>query len=102
MAAPEDAAQQLPCCGTACLTEREIDVLCALAAGNTSPKAAEILQMSRRTVDTHVASMLRKADVRSRIQLIAQAVARGVLDMSVQPPRWTGRLCLRSPQISGY
>jgi DNA-binding CsgD family transcriptional regulator len=81
------------------LSEREIDVLCLLAAGNTSLEAAGLLKLSKRTVDGHVAAMLRKAAVRGRMQLIGRAVAHGIIDMSVRPPRWTGRSCLPAPRV---
>jgi hypothetical protein len=53
------------------------------------------LGISVRTVQQHVASMLRKADVHSRGGLIACCYAHGVLDgPDVWPPRWSGRRCL--------
>ena len=73
------------------LTEREIDVLCLLAAGNTSLQAAGMLRLSKRTVDGHVAAMLRKAGLRNRAELLALAVANDIIDMSATPPTWTGR-----------
>jgi DNA-binding CsgD family transcriptional regulator len=67
MTTPTAPAQPQPCCCAAShLTEREITVLCVLATGATSGEAAATLTLSRRTVDAHVASMLRKAGVRNR------------------------------------
>lgn len=95
MAISTAARQQRSCCCDAIhLTDREIDVLCALATGKTSIGAAEVLRMSSRTVDSHVRSMLRKAGVRNRGELLAVAVAHAVIDMEAAPPRWTGRSCL--------
>jgi DNA-binding CsgD family transcriptional regulator len=85
------------CCDAIHLTEREIDVLRVLAAGNTSAETAGVLLLSRRTVDSHVASMLRKARVRNRVELLALTVAHGLIDMSAAPPSWTGRSCLPLP-----
>lgn len=82
------------CCDALHLTEREIDVLCVLADGKTSRQAAEVLRLSRRTVDAHVTAMLRKAAVHNRGELLATAVGHGMIDMRVAPPRWTGRSCL--------
>jgi DNA-binding CsgD family transcriptional regulator len=96
--------QRLCCCDAVHLTEREIDVLRVLAAGKTSGQAAEVLGLSRRTIDSHVVSMLRKAGARNRTELLAAAVADGLIDMSATPPCWTGRSCLRSsesPAVSG-
>jgi len=86
--------QRACCCDTVHLTEREIDVLRVLAGGTTSGEAATALRLSKRTVDTHVASMLRKTGMRNRGELLAVAVARGIIDMSGSAPHWTGRSCL--------
>jgi len=90
------ARQSACCCDAVHLTEREIDVLQVLAAGNTSAQTAGLLLLSRRTVDSQVASMMRKAGVRNRGELLALCVAHGLIDMSAVPPSWTGRSCLPS------
>jgi DNA-binding CsgD family transcriptional regulator len=82
------------CCHSIHLTEREIQVLSFLASGKTSSEIALQLGLSRRTVDSHVATMLRKAAVRNRCELLAVVVAHGVIDLSAGAPRWTGRSCL--------
>lgn len=69
-------------------------MLCALAGGNTSRQAAVVLQMSKRTVDTHVAAMLRKTGAGSRSELVALAVTHGLVEVSAGLARCTGRLCL--------
>jgi hypothetical protein len=51
-------------------------------------------------VDSHVTSVLRKADVRNRGELLALAVAHEVVDMTAAPPRWTGRACLPVPRTT--
>lgn len=89
--------QRSCCCYSAHLTEREVQVLALLAAGNTSPEIAAALRLSRRTIDGHVAAMLRKAAVRNRGELLAVAVARGIIDLSAGAPRWTGRSCVPDP-----
>jgi DNA-binding NarL/FixJ family response regulator len=95
MATPTASEHQHACCCDAVhLTDREIDVLCALASGATSEQVAAALTLSRRTVDSHVASMLRKSGVRNRGDLLAVAVAHRVVDMSAGAPSRTGRSCL--------
>lgn len=95
MTTPTASAQPQPCCcGASHLTEREITVLCALATGATSGEAAATLTLSRRTVDAHVASMLRKAGVRNRGELLAVVVAHGIIGMPAGAPTWSGRSCL--------
>lgn len=102
MATPAAPGQQRACCCDAVhLTEREIDVLRLLAAGHTSAEAAIVLRLSRRTVDSHVTSMMRKAGVRNRGELLALAVAHEVIDMTTEPPSWTGRSCLPVPRAPG-
>lgn len=85
------------CCDFTHLTDREIEVLRVIAAGKTSPETARQLGLSRRTVDSHVAAMLRKAEVRNRGELLAVVVAHGLIDLSIGAPRWTGRSCLPIP-----
>jgi|SRR5215472_2400391 len=95
MTVDEATRPQSPCCcDNVHLTAREIDILCLLAAGHTSKRAAVALQMSRRTVDAHVTAMLRKAMASSRAELLALAAGHGMIDMTASPPRRTGRACL--------
>jgi len=73
----------------------------ALAADRTSAEATLVLRLSRRTVDSHVTSMMRKAGMRNRGELLAIAVGHEVIDMSAAPPpRWTGRSCLPAPRAT--
>lgn len=51
------------------LSPREHDVARLLASGQTNREIAEALYLSRRTVEQHVASVLRKLGVRSRTDL---------------------------------
>lgn len=50
------------------LTQRERDVLRLLADGLGDRDIAAALTISRRTVETHVSSILRKLDVRNRVE----------------------------------
>ena len=54
------------------LSVRELEVLAHLADGATDRQIAERLGLSPRTVETHVAAVLRKLDVRNRAQAAAR------------------------------
>jgi DNA-binding NarL/FixJ family response regulator len=51
------------------LTPREIEVLKLVAEGHTSDEIAELLVISRKTVDRHRANMLEKLGMRDRVEL---------------------------------
>ncbi len=61
------------------LTEREQEVLIAVARGERSKEIAAQLQISERTVKAHLASIYNKLGVDSRAAAIAQAAQRGLL-----------------------
>ena len=61
------------------LTTRELDVLGLVAEGLRNTDIAERLFVSSRTVDHHVSAILRKLDVRTRGEAVAEAGRIGVL-----------------------
>ena len=61
------------------LTTRELEVLRLLALGHTSAEIATKLQLSRRTVETHRARILRKLGVSTRAELVAYALPRRLI-----------------------
>jgi len=61
------------------LTERELEVLTAVARGERSKEVATHLKISERTVKAHLASIYNKLGVDSRAAAIAIAAQRGLL-----------------------
>jgi DNA-binding CsgD family transcriptional regulator len=60
------------------LTARELEVLALLAEGLTNSQIAARLVVSRRTIDHHVATTLRKLSVHTRAEASARAVRLGL------------------------
>lgn len=63
------------------LTAREREVLHLVVEGHTSAEIADRLFISRRTVETHRANLMRKLDLRTHTDLIRYALQRGILPM---------------------
>ncbi|MFB0536672.1 MAG: response regulator [Anaerolineae bacterium] len=63
------------------LTAREREVLHLAAEGHNNAEIADRLFISRRTVETHRANLMRKLGLRSQTDLIRYALQRGILPM---------------------
>lgn len=61
------------------LTERELEVLCAVGSGHSNAEIAQDLSISYATVKTHVSRLLMKLDARDRAQLVVLAYEHGVV-----------------------
>jgi len=61
------------------ISRRELDVLRMVARGHDSKRIAEMLFISKRTVDFHVNSLLRKFSVNNRIHALRAACQIGIL-----------------------
>ena len=62
------------------LTEREREVLDAVARGERNKEIAYRLGITERTVKAHLTHVYNKLDVDSRAAAVAEAVRRGLLD----------------------
>jgi DNA-binding NarL/FixJ family response regulator len=61
------------------LTARELEVVKLVAEGRTSDEIAELLVISRRTVDRHRANILEKLELRDRVDVTRYAIRRGLI-----------------------
>jgi LuxR family transcriptional regulator len=73
------ARLQRPQSATASLSQREIEVLRWMADGKTSSEAAEILNLSERTVNFHVANALVKLGAANKTAAVVKAALLGLL-----------------------
>ncbi len=69
------------------LTSREREILRAMARGGSNQQIADELHLSRDTVRNHVASILSKLGVNSKLQAVTLAIQRGLVspDLSGDP-----------------
>lgn len=65
--------------GWGSLTEAELRVVRLLADGRSNPEMAKRLYLSRRTVGWHLSNVYRKLGLSSRVELVAEALRRGLL-----------------------
>jgi DNA-binding CsgD family transcriptional regulator len=87
-----------PCRKEEHMTERQVDVLCQLAAGLSNAEIAAALNISRSTVASHVRTMLDRTKAGDRTELVARAYAAGVLRPRTWPPRRSQRRCVLLPE----
>jgi DNA-binding NarL/FixJ family response regulator len=82
---PEGSAQLAPP-----LTERELEVIRALAQGMSDRQIASSLGISEKTVRNHTSNIYRKLHIFDRTQAVIYAVREGVIDveeLEYRPPR---------------
>ena len=61
------------------LTKRELEVLTYVMQGIPSREVADILFLSKRTVDFHISNVYVKLDVKNRVQALHKANKLGLL-----------------------
>jgi LuxR family quorum sensing-dependent transcriptional regulator len=63
------------------LTAREIEVLRWVANGKSAWEIGEILHITKRTVDEHVQTGVRKLDALNRTHAVALAISDGIIKL---------------------
>ena len=79
---PEVAAELAEHAGESGLTEREMEVLRLIAAGNANKEIAAQLSITEDTVKSRVSSILSKLGANDRTQAVTIAIQRGILHLS--------------------
>ncbi|HXA33364.1 MAG TPA: response regulator transcription factor [Acidimicrobiales bacterium] len=74
-----DSSARLPNTVLDVLTDREREVLCSVARGESNTELATELHMGTATVKTHVSRLLSKLDARDRAQLVVIAYEAGLV-----------------------
>jgi two-component system, NarL family, response regulator LiaR len=62
------------------LTKTELEILKFISEDKTNAEISEMLMLSKRTVEHHVSSIIRKLDVDSRVGAVVKAIKLGLLD----------------------
>ena len=62
------------------LTPRELEMVKLIAEGHTSEEIAEMLVISKKTVDNHRGHILEKLELRNRVELTRYAIRRGLVE----------------------
>lgn len=63
------------------LTERELEVLRQVAAGNANKRVAQLLHISEETVKAHMKSILSKLGANDRTHAVTIALRRGIIEI---------------------
>ena len=78
---PEVAAELATHASDDALSEREIEVLSLIAAGNSNKLVADQLAISEDTIKGHVKSILSKLGVNDRTHAVTAALKRGIIEL---------------------
>jgi DNA-binding NarL/FixJ family response regulator len=82
---PEIAAELADHATDDALTEREIDVLRLIGAGNANKQIADQLSIGEATVKSHVSNILSKLGANDRAHAVTIGLKRGVIQLDLPP-----------------
>lgn len=71
--------------GAGVLTDREREICAYLALGHTNAEIATALGISKRTVETHRASIVTKTGLHSRAEIVQFAMDQGLMSLANRP-----------------
>jgi DNA-binding NarL/FixJ family response regulator len=80
---PEIAAELADHAADDLLTEREIDVLRLIAAGNSNKQIADQLSIGEATVKSHVTNILSKLSANDRTHAVTIGLKRGIIELDL-------------------
>jgi DNA-binding NarL/FixJ family response regulator len=80
---PEIAAELADHATDEALTDREIDVLRLIAAGNSNKQIADRLSIGEATVKSHITNILSKLGANDRTHAVTIALKRGIIDLDL-------------------
>jgi NarL family two-component system response regulator LiaR len=69
------------------LTERELEVVKALAHGKSNKEIAQVLGISEKTVRNHASNIYKKLHIFDRTQAVIYAIRHGLVDIEELEPR---------------
>jgi DNA-binding NarL/FixJ family response regulator len=61
------------------LTDRELECLQIIAKGLSNAEAADVLQLSRATIRTHIEHIYQKLDVSNRVEAVTEGLRQGII-----------------------
>lgn len=71
---------------TPSLTERELEVIKALAQGKSNKQIAQVLGISEKTVRNHASNIYKKLHIFDRTQAVIYAIRKGLVDLESLGP----------------
>jgi DNA-binding NarL/FixJ family response regulator len=80
---PEIAAELADHAADEALTDREIDVVRLIAAGNSNKQIADRLSIGEATVKSHVTNILSKLGANDRAHAVTIGLKRGIIDLDL-------------------
>ena len=66
------------------LSPRQLEVVYQVLEGKSSRNIADALQISKRTVDYHIANIYRKLKARNRVELFRSALGAGLIVVKLE------------------